>query len=243
MIRETSVHLIENICRGISENPPGEQYRHSVRQIECQPESRIVLPVSEQKLQIVLADINFPHLSPVFCRYALPAFVYPLLYLAESVVEAYRKSIFHGHLHAVVRGRIVRSRNLHRCLESVLGSTEINHRSSTQTEITDIRSGIRNALYKIFMNLRRRNAAVPSDQNLVGLQKFRQEKSCPVNRILVEIDIVDTSDVVSMKCTHSQSSFVLYLAETFPLEILRSFFAIIFFLIGATLSTKILPSR
>ena len=182
------------------------------------------------------------HLTPDSSRSALATLIDPVADLSQSCVQTHRKGILAGHLHSVVLRRIVRCRDLHRSLESVKRRSEIHHRSGAQACVIYIGTGIGDSLQKIFMNLRGRGPGIPADQHLVGRKKFRKEIAHLVGHVLVEIHIVDSSNVVSVKCSHNYL-FDLYRVCTEPLEMASSLRAIILRRIGETLSTKRLPSR
>ena len=55
------------------------------------------------------------------------------------------------------------------------------------------------------MNLRRGYSRIPSYEYLVGRKKFRKKITHLVGNFLVEIYIIDSSDVISMKCSHNLS--------------------------------------
>ena len=91
---------------------------------------------------------------------------------------------------------------LDRSLETIAGSPEIHHRSSTQTYVIDICTGISQALYKIFMYLVRRHPAVPAHKHLVGPEKFRNKIPDLIGGHPVEVHIVDPADIICMKRSH-----------------------------------------
>ncbi len=53
------------------------------------------------------------------------------------------------------------------------------------------------------MDLVGRNSAVPTYEHFVSTEELGQKVSYLENGILVKINIVDTADVICMKCSHS----------------------------------------
>ena len=171
-----------------------------------------------------------------------PSSIHSLIF-SESVVETHRKCVLHRDLHPVVFRRVVRCRNLYGCLETVVRSAEIYHRSRAQAEVAHVGTGIGYPFNQVIVYFPGGKAAVPADEDFPDIQQSGKEIPDLVSGRLVEIHIVDSSDVIRVKCSHGYASLVLYLVETLPFDMFASFLAIIFFLIGATRSTNIFPSR
>ena len=93
------------------------------------------------------------YLTLHLCRNCLTAALNPLLDLSESCVEAYRKRILTRNLEAVVFCRIMRRCDLHRSLEAIVGSSEVNHRSGAQSDIINIGTCVGKTFEKILMDL------------------------------------------------------------------------------------------
>ena len=207
VIRETSVHLVEDIFRRISENIPGKKHGHPVGQVECNAEPVVVALEFEKEIQVVFPYVHLMDGAFFRCRNARPTFLYPFLYLSQPVVQSYRKCIFHRDLEAVVISRIMRGRYLYRSLESVAGGPKIYHGRSAEPQIENVSAGISDTFYQIFVYFRRRHPAIPPYQHLAGSQQSGEEISHLINNILVKIHIVDSSDVVCMKRSHNFSCF------------------------------------
>ena len=112
MIRETSVHRVEDIGRLVAEHLLGEQARHTVGQVERNLKIGIVAFELGHESHIVVMDVLCEHLS-AYCRHrgCLP-FVNPGLNLSEACIQTHRKRVFAAHLHSVVLCRIVACSNL-----------------------------------------------------------------------------------------------------------------------------------
>ena len=133
---------------------------------------------------------------------ARSALVYPLFDLPQSGIEAYGCGIDGRNLHSIVFARIVRSRNLHRCAESVVCRTEIYHRRGAESYVINICPSVVYAPDHCIVHLVRGQAAVSSQQHLVSLEKFRDEISHLVGNLRVPIDVPDAPYVVCVKCSH-----------------------------------------
>ena len=111
------------------------------------------------------------HRTFLLRKRSFPAFLYPLLYLAEAIVIADRKGIGAGNLHSVVLLRVMGCGNLDGSVETVLRGSEIHHRGSAEANVVNIGARIGDALQKIFVNLIRGHAAVPAHEDLVRSEK------------------------------------------------------------------------
>ena len=100
----------------------------------------------------------------------------------------------------------MRCGNLHRSLEAVVGGAEIHHWGAAQAHVVHVGACIGYALEQIIMNLLRRCPAVPSYQNFLGVKQSGEKIAHLVGSLLVEIHIVDSAYVISVKCSHSGKS-------------------------------------
>ena len=94
-------------------------------------------------------------------------------------------------------------------MESILGSTEIYHRRGAEADVINICTCISYTLEKIIMYLVRRDSAIPSYQDLVCLEQFWQKIAYLIGSVLVEIHIVDSANVISVKSSHVYFILVL----------------------------------
>ena len=185
--------LVDFLCKKVS---------HAVGEVEGDLEVAVVAFVFLEECDVVRLDVDFLHHALAGCGRGGASSFYPGLDLAEAGVEANREGVLAGDLHSVVLRRIVRCGDLHGCLVAIFGGAEVHQRSAAEADVVDIRAGIGDALDQIVVHLGRGYAAVAADQHLVRFQKFRKEIAHLVGCILVEINIVDSTNVVCMKCSH-----------------------------------------
>ena len=203
VIREVAVDGVEEPFGILSlVNLLGEEIGHAVRKVESDLEIAVVAFVFAEELDVVGLDVDFLHHALAGCGRGGAAFFYPGLDLAEAGVKPDGKGVLAGNLHSVVLRGIVRCGDLHGCLVAIFGGAEVHQRSAAEADVVDIRAGIGDALDQIVVHLGRGYAAVAADQHLVRFQKFRKEIAHLVGCILVEINIVDSTNVVCMKCSH-----------------------------------------
>ena len=205
MVREASVHLFIDVGRLVAEDVTHQKRSHSVRHVHRDLKAAPVTLVLKEEGEIVSLYVHRTHLSLHWGRRALATAFHPHLYLSEACIQTHRKGVFTRDLETVVLGRIVRGCNLHRGLEAVMRGAEIDHRCRAESYVVHIRSGIGDALEQVFMYLRRRNPCVSSYKHLVCRKQLRKEITHLVGQSLVEVHIVDSSDVICVKCSHNLS--------------------------------------
>ena len=203
VVREPSIHILVDICRLVCEDITYKKRGHSVGNIHCDLKRRPILLVLEKKSKIVCLDIHRVHLAFYGSRTGLTATLNPLLDLAKACIVAHRKGILSRNLKTVIFCRIMRCGNLHRSLETIVRGTEVHHRSSAESDIIHISSGICESFEKVLVYLIRRDSGISADQHLVCRKKLRKEETHLVGGFLVEIHIVDSSYVVCVKCSHN----------------------------------------
>ena len=107
MIRECSIHLIEDVVVVCPENLLGIEGTHAVGQVECEFEVAVVPLVLEQEIEIVLVDVlqeNFSWGGRYRSRFAG---IDPSLDLSESGIVSDRQGVLAGDFHSVVLLRVV----------------------------------------------------------------------------------------------------------------------------------------
>ena len=157
-------------------------------------------------------DIHRHYLTPHRSGGGRPARINPFFDLAETGVKAYRESVLPGHFHSVIFPRIVRRRDLHGGLETIVGGSEIDHWCSAQPDVVHIGPGVSYAFEKIFMYLVGRDPAVPPHKNFVGREKFWKEVTDLISCVTVKIHTVDSADVVCMKSSHGIMIYLIFVA-------------------------------
>ena len=167
MIREASVHLFIDVRRLVAEYVAREKRSHSVGHVHGDLQRRPVTLVFEKEGKIIRLYIHWMNLTTNLRRDTLASALDPLLDLAQACVKTNRKRVFTRNLKAVVLCRIMRGSDLHRSLESIIGCTEIHHRSRAEAYVIYISTSCSKSLQKILMYLRRRNTGVPSHKHLV----------------------------------------------------------------------------
>ncbi len=202
MVGETAVDRVEDVVRLIRENLLRIEVGHAVGQVHGDVQVAVVALVFQEEGEIVAVDVHLMHLSPDGGGRTLAAAFDPCLNLSEASVQSYRQRVLPRHLHPVVLRRIVRRSDLHRGLESVVGRAEIDHRRGAQSDVIDIRPGIGQPLDQSVVDLLRGHPAVASDEDPVRGEQFRDEISHLVDGVPVEIDSIDTSNIICVKCSH-----------------------------------------
>jgi hypothetical protein len=97
----------------------------------------------------------------------------------------------------------VGSRNLDGGLVTIIGRSEIYQRRAAEADIVHVCTGVRDTLEKIVVDFLAGETAVASYKDFVCAKKLWQEITHLVCNFLVKIYIVDTSDVICVKCSHS----------------------------------------
>ena len=203
MIRESAVHLVEKVNRLVSEHFLSEEISHTIRKVEHYVKIRVIALELEHKVEVILMDVHRMNLTLLLGYRCRTLLVYPRLNPAKSAVEAHRQSLLARNLHAVIFSGIMRSGNLHGCVEAIIGRGEIDHRRRRESQIVDVRTGTGNALEQRVVNLRGRHSAVPSHRYFLSIKQFRQEIAYLERCSLIKIFSVNTTDIISVKCSHN----------------------------------------
>ena len=145
MIGEASVEGIEKeSCILVLVNLFGEEVCHSVGEVESDLKIAEIRLELLQESDVIRLDVDLLYAAFLCCGRGRPAFFYPLFNLPETGIEAYGKRVLAGDLHAVVLSGIMRRRDLHGGLVAIVGGAEIDKRSTTEADVIDIRTCIRN---------------------------------------------------------------------------------------------------
>ena len=204
MVGEAAVHCVEQECGVLAfVNFLGKEGGHAVGKVEGYLEVGIISFVLHQELEVVRLDVNFRNFAGLCGLGSGTAFVNPLLNLAQTGIQAHGEGVFTANFHAVVLRRVMTCRNLYRSFVAIVCGAEVHQRGAAVSDIVYIGAGIGDTFNKIVVNLLAGNAAVAAHKDLIGVKKRRQEVTHLVSGFLVKIYIVDTADVISVKCSHN----------------------------------------
>ena len=124
------------------------------------------------------------------------------LQILQSCVSADWNGVGSGNLHAVVLFGVVACCYLNRSVRLKVYGCKINHRCGCKADVPYIDSCVVDSLAEILEDLITCESDVTTDNDILAGKKLRKEESYLVGCVLVEIFVVDTTDIVCFKYSH-----------------------------------------
>ncbi len=200
---ERSIEMIVQVMVSGSKQVLDQQVRHTVRTVDAQIQTGKIRNEFPQERQVRRLDILIDDLSPLVHGHRDDRLGFDhTLQFPQAAVLSDRNRLGPADLQSVVLRRIVASGDLDRRIGLVMHRSEIHHRGCGETKVPDVTSCVVDAFAQIFENFVAGGSYVPPYDHMVAFQQARKKESDLVYGILVEVLIVDPSDVIRFECSH-----------------------------------------